>query len=487
MKKLIYKFAILSLLLILMNWIYGKFLFKQDLLKHSDEVQLSWKMAEDSCEIVYTGESSNHSFSWSDNDRRKISDFVFDYFPDMTTGDMTKDASHAEVYYYLLENIPETTPVKTVIVTMNLRSFGYDWIESDLETAIQKQLVLLKDNPPLFNRFKLAFKAYDIKTEKERSDARAYHRRNEKISFPYPFAYDNIDDWDYAKAREGISLNGQWNQPLTELACHYIKGYAFIIDDDNPRIKDFDRIVELAKERGWNVIFNLMAENIDRANELVGNDLLYLMRKNRDYLINRYGTQENVTVVDNIGDVRNGLFIDKNWTTEHYQEMGRRTIAENVAQALREYHPDNYVDNDNFKNPKNHYRIDLKSDSLNVNSSAPYGLTIIDKTSAIDSICEKVYISAKVFRETESKEAAIVMELYKNGIKTHYDNLMLNDLTDATGKWDFTTSVLPINTTFFNADEFRVFLHNPSDAPIYIKSLDVSFEYDDYAITHPTP
>ena len=246
-------------------------------------------------------------------------------------------------------------------------------------------------------------------------------------------------------------------------------------------MKDFDRIVELAKERGWNVIFNLMAENIDRANELVGNDLLYLMRQNRDYLINRYGNQENVTVVNNLADVRNGLFTDQNWTTEHYQEMGRRTIAENVAQALREYHPDNYVENDNFKNPKNHYRIDLKSDSLNVNSSAPYGLTIIDKTYAIDSICEKVYISAKVFRETESKEATIVMELYKNGIKTHYDNLMLNDLTDATGKWDFTTSVLPIDTAFFNADEFRVFLHNPSNAPIYIKSLDVSFEYDDYA------
>lgn len=85
---------------------------------------------------------------------------------------------------------------------------------------------------------------------------------------------------------------------------------------------------------------------------------------------------------------------------------------------------------------------------------------------------------------------------YKNGIKTHYDNLMLNDLTDATGKWDFTTSVLPIDTTFFNADEFRVFLHNPSDAPIYIKSLDVSLNMTTMqgrgwiaknVITHPTP
>ena len=73
------------------------------------------------------------------------------------------------------------------------------------------------------------------------------------------------------------------------------------------------------------------------------------------------------------------------------------------------------------------------------------------------------------------------MELYKNGAKTHFSNLPLNDMTDATGKWDFTTTVLPVDSTFFDADEFRIFLYNPADSPIHIKSLDVSFEYDDYA------
>lgn len=476
MKKLIYKFAILASLLILMNWIYDKFFFTNDLTKHSDEVQLAWKVTEDSCVVVYTGESSNHSYSWDDKDQRKISDFVFDYFPNMKCGDMTKDASHSEVYYHLLENIDENAAVKTVIVTMNMRSFGYDWIESDLETAIQKQLVLLKKYPPFYNRFKLAFKAYDIKDENERDKARKYHMRNNKLVFPYPFSYNNIADWDYAKACQGIvDSDGNWNQALTELACHYIKGYAFIIDDDNPRVKDFDKIVTLAKERGWNVIFNLLSENVDRANELVGSDLLYLMKSNRDYLINRYDNLENVTVVNNLSEVRNGLFIDKNWTTEHYCEMGRRTIAHNVAQALKKYHPEMYVETNEFILPKNHYRIDFGTDS----SATTNELFIKGKTSEIENNSEKVYISANILNQQTVLNA--VMELYKNDTVVQRNSVNFDNIINENNKWDFVTSVLPIDSTFFNADSFCIYINSDSESSVMIRTLDVSFEYDDYA------
>lgn len=335
MKKLIYKFALLAALLVLMNWIYGKFFFKDDLLKHSDEVELAWKVTEDSCEMVYTGESSNHTYSWSDNDRRKISDFIFEQFPDVKCGDMTKDASHAEVYYYLLENIPENAPVKTVIVTMNLRSFGYNWIESDLETPIQKQLVLLKDNPPLVNRFKLAFKDYDIVSNEERHHRRLYHRRNDTLVFPYSFPYHTSAEWDYATYQKGIfNADGSKNQQLSSLAMTYIQNFGFQIHDDNPRLKDFDNIVILAKERNWNLVFNILAENIEQMQELVGDDLVLLMHQNRDYLINRYGNIDHVTIVDNMKAVPDICFRDRDWTTEHYTEQGRRIIANNVVKAL---------------------------------------------------------------------------------------------------------------------------------------------------------
>lgn len=482
MKKLIYKFTLLAILLVLMNWIYAIFFLKKDLLKHSDIIELTWEITQDNCEIVYTGESSNRTYSTSDNDRRRISDFIFDYFPDMKGGDMTKAAAHSEVYYHLLENIPEDAAVKTIIVTMNLRSFGCDWIESKLETPIQKYLVMIKNYPPLFNRFKLAFKAYDIKSDEERAEARKHHKKNDKFIFPYPFQYDNIADWDYGKAKKGVmDYNGKRNNNLTRLACHYIKGYAFMINDDNPRVKNFDEIVELAKQRGWNLIFNLMAENVDRANELVGDELLYLIRYNRDYLINRYGNLENVTVVNNLSDIRNHLFIDQNWTTEHYSETGRRTIAYNVAQAVKKYHPDMYVEQNDIKWPNNHYHNDLKKDSIAICSSYPYGLPIKDKTSNIKGIVEKVYISAKIMREGDSDKAVIVMKGYKNGTETFRKTASINKLLNTTNKWDFITTVFPVDSTFLSTDSFDIFLYNNSETPVFIKSLDVSFEYDDFA------
>ena len=300
--------------------------------------------------------------------------------------------------------------------------------------------------------------------------------RNNNFVFQYPFSYNNIADWDYAKACQGIvDSDGNWNQALTELACHYIKSYAFIIDDDNPRVKDFDKIVTLAKERGWNVIFNLLSENVDRANELVGSDLLYLMKSNRDYLINRYDNLENVTVVNNLSEVRNGLFIDKNWTTEHYCEMGRRTIAHNVAQALKKYHPEMYVETNEFILPKNHYRIDLGTDS----SATTNELFIKGKTSEIENNSEKVYISANILNQQTVLNA--VMELYKNDTVVQRNSVNFDNIINENNKWDFVTSVLPIDSTFFNADSFCIYINSNSESSVMIRTLDVSFEYDDYA------
>lgn len=338
MKKMIFKFALLAALLVLMNWIYGRFFFKNDLLKHSDEIQLTWDVVKDSCVLIYTGESSNLTYTKSEADHRKISDFVFEHFPNLRCGDISKAASHAEVYYYLLENIPDNAPVETVIVTMNLRSFGYNWIESELETPIQKQLVLLKDYPPFFNRFKLAFKAYDMSTTQERSKRRFAHRKNDILTFPYEFPYRTNYEWDYATNVKGIrNDDGTRNQDLTKMAIAYIQNYAFQISDENPRVKDFDNIVKLAQQRGWNLVFNILAENVEQAQELVGDDLIFLMRQNRDYLVKRYGDIENVAVVDNLEAVEDKYFIDRDFPTEHYTEVGRRRIGDNVAQAVKVY------------------------------------------------------------------------------------------------------------------------------------------------------
>ena len=138
--------------------------------------------------------------------------------------------------------------------------------------------------------------------------------------------------------------SGKIDRAQTELACHYIKAYGFQIDTlRNPRIADFDAIVELAREREWNLVFNLMAENMEKAGYLVGDDLLYLMNANRELLKNYYGSR-GVLVVDNLSRVEDEQFTDQDWTTEHYGERGRKTIAKQVALALKTWYGEAYKD-----------------------------------------------------------------------------------------------------------------------------------------------
>jgi hypothetical protein len=138
--------------------------------------------------------------------------------------------------------------------------------------------------------------------------------------------------------------SGEVDREQTILACHYIKAYGFQIDTlKNPRIADFDAIAELARERGWRLVFNLMAENMEKAEELVGEDLIFLMNQNRKLLKDHYGYR-GVLVVDNLDVVEDEQYIDRDWTTEHYAEKGRKAIARRVAEALKTWYEDDFLD-----------------------------------------------------------------------------------------------------------------------------------------------
>ncbi|NLF41884.1 MAG: DUF4843 domain-containing protein, partial [Bacteroidales bacterium] len=276
-KKILLKISFLFLLIIIVNFIYSKWFYETDIQEHSEIINLVRDIP-NNADIIYIGESSNITFRGDDIDKRPISAFVGDYFPELNTFDITKPASHAGIYKVLLENIPVDSKVKTIVVTLNLRSFNATWIYSNLETSLQKSLVLIKPYPPLFNRFLLSFKAYDIKSESERERQFKNKWRTDKFHLPYEFQFQNVIEWDKWMANSGIKdSNGNIDYEQTELACHYIKTYGFQLDTiNNIRIKDFNEIIELAHKRGWNLVFNLLAENTEKAKELVGNDLIYM-------------------------------------------------------------------------------------------------------------------------------------------------------------------------------------------------------------------
>lgn len=495
-KKILYKIAMFLLLFFVLNLVYTKWFYESDLQKQSDIINLVRDIPDDA-DIIYIGESSNITYKNTDIDKRPISSFIGDYYPGLKMYHITKPASHAGIYKVLLVNIPNENKAKTLIVTLNLRSFNAQWIYSKLETSLQKSLVLIKDYPPFLNRFLLSFKNYDIKTEKERNEQ--VHKKwiNDTFNLPFKFQFSNVVEWDNWMAKTGKKTdNGSIDTMQTQLASHYIKAYAFQIDTvNNPRIADFDAIVELAKKHNWNIVFNLLAENIQKAQELVGDELIYMMNENVE-ILKSYYTKRGVQIVDNLSVVNSEEFIDKNWTTEHYKEKGRKLIAKNVAEVLRTWHENefskvsyehgyqtvffNNCDTDliwgQLKSITSERAFSGNKSSVtgagnDYSIGLEYPINIIP-----DSLKSIISIEFMMFQESLAQDAKLVLQASGKEFKDYWVGFSLKGDMTETNKWQNYRQTVAIPDSIKNAEVYKVYVYNPTQEKIYIDDFKIEIE-----------
>jgi hypothetical protein len=72
------------------------------------------------------------------------------------------------------------------------------------------------------------------------------------------------------------------------MAEAYLKEFAFLLDEENPRVQALDAIVSKCKREQVNVVFVLLIPNYDHANRLFGAELTQLMDYNMDFLRKRF-------------------------------------------------------------------------------------------------------------------------------------------------------------------------------------------------------
>ena len=323
------------------NLIYVQSNWNGDLQKIDAYTMLTRLNSEmDSADVFYFAESSNFSFSPEDTTQKYISVLINDCFPELKIIELDKGGMHAGVFRALISNIKDNAKTKTVVVTMNLRSFGSNWINSNAENVCQELQIAYSGAPELYRKMRLVFKAYDYEEEWKRKEKFIDNISHIKLRGPLPLSYPTAMAWGNSIADNKFrDSNGVPDAAKVELACHFVKNYAFNIDTlNNPRIKDFNQIVELCREKNIKVYFNLLAEDTENADSLVGKELVMIMRKNRDLLVHYYSRQ-GVQVIDNLELVRHVDYRDKDWPTEHYNQRGRTAIARHVAQYLKESFP----------------------------------------------------------------------------------------------------------------------------------------------------
>lgn len=337
-RKLLYKSLIALIVLALLDILYYFTLYPKDLEENCSLMEISMR-GEKGVDIVYLGESSNFSSAETDTDKRYICVMIDDLLPEHNVGNLSKSACHAGIYYDILRNIPKRNEVKTAIVTVNMRSFTTEWIYSNLEPALRKEQIMMKKAPALFRRMLLAFKAYPSWTEEERSAMLTEGFKKQTFTLPHPFPFHNAYDWDHEVGTNCVMFDG--SHPALDtiaLACHHIKHFAYTLDDKNLRIKDLDNIVKLCRKRGWQPVFNILAENVDQVDSLCDPNLMYLLKRNVQYVTDRYEAMGVITV-NNLTAVRDASFLDRDFPTEHYDQVGRQAIAENVAATIKQRLP----------------------------------------------------------------------------------------------------------------------------------------------------
>jgi hypothetical protein len=342
-KKIIIRLIGLIVIVAGLNLIYNFTLFRKDLMKECEQI-VDMEEKQPVTDIYYFAESSNFSFRDDDSIKTSISEISNLFFPKLKITAVNQSATHAGIYKYWLNHIDlDNNKPKAIIVTLNLRSFDAGWIHSKLETPLQKSITLLKRYPNLINRFLLSLNAFDNKTVEEREQIMLSEWERTELKFPFRFKYKTVRQWDNAMGQGGyLKPDGSWDLDKIGLACHYIKGYAFNINENNPRVKDFDDISGWCNKNGIKLYLNLMAENIQYADSLVGKELVILMKQNRDFLVSRYN-KNNCSVVDNLEMIEGKEFTDQAWTTEHYGYKGRMIIARNLANKLQNQFNNFYI------------------------------------------------------------------------------------------------------------------------------------------------
>lgn len=323
----------IAILFILLNEVYYFTFWKIDVNKHADTLENLW-VVDPNSDGIYFGESSNFHQSTGETKKHRISHILDTLVPNYNIGTVDNAGLHSGTYFSLIRNIAKLKKLKFVVVTMNIRSFGPVWIHSDFETNLSKAERLIAPGPKLWNRFLISMNEYDLKTNQQRADELQYAFINEKFSVPN-LPFQCIADWDKAIAwKEWYGVRKLENQEEIALATQYIKNFAFKIDvNTNPRIHDFDAIIDWGNKHNCKVIFNILGENIEEASTLIGPTIVHLIKSNRDILIKRY-RNKGAIVVDNLTAIPNESFVDRNWPTEHYNLIGKQIIAKNLADVI---------------------------------------------------------------------------------------------------------------------------------------------------------
>mgnify|MGYP001588958618 FL=1 len=313
-------------LFFLLNGLYSAYFFKSDVEKYAPirpEIIENFKNGD----IVYMGESSNTSFNpWTDTMSESIGDFLQLYLPNKKVSQISHESFHLGLFKDMLQLWKPGKEEQTIVITLNMRTFGPSAIYSGTEARNQQEALFYSMRFPLLTRIFLSLHFYDNRGDLERTRLKFKHWRTEKPSVLKRLGEVNAD-------LEGAP------EKLRQMADAYVKELMFSIDESNPRLKDLKGIIDFGKRNKVNVVFHILPENRDYAQGLIGDELLKQMDDNVTFLVN-FLQKNEAKYVNNYRISNFKDYTDQFYPTEHVNVRMRHGIAYKISRFFESKIPE---------------------------------------------------------------------------------------------------------------------------------------------------
>ena len=325
-------------------------------------------------DVVYLGESSNTSFNpWTDTFGYSVSEFLQMYLPQNRVRGVSHDGYHVGLFSQMLGLMPEhwaDSGRKTVVITVNMRSFGPSAMYNGNEASNQQEAIFYSHRMALLNRVFVSLHHYDSRDAREMERAKTQWFRTRDLRLDNStygrhygithgdlvskgeecYRHNTVKWWLRDLQRQFAPVSGDADLArVMPMAEAYLKEFAFLLDEENPRVQALDAIVAKCRQEQVNVVFVLLMPNFDHAHRLFGQELTQLMDYNMDFLRKRFAGWEKeykqgdfkvgyVDVPRAYGDWAGGQHYTDQWyPTEHVDAHIRQFIAKKTADKILEF------------------------------------------------------------------------------------------------------------------------------------------------------
>ena len=363
--RILQRFLVFGILFLVVNAVYERTIYPQEKYTFS-KVAGSLDSAFRSSDIVYLGESSNTSFNpWTDTLGYSVSQWLQYYFDSSVrvTG-VSHDGYHVGMFRKMLGLLPKrgkNGKMPTLVVTVNMRSFGPAATFNPNEASNQQEAIFYTRRLPLLNRIFVSLHHYDNRNSLEMEREKFRWWRTHDLTLEDESGMSLIGN-TYSTCKSWFgdlsTKNYELPQEIRNMADAYVKEFAWIMDNDNPRLQDLKLMVEECNEKRVNLVLLLLVPNRAHADSLFGKQLTQYIDYNLEFLRSKI-RQWRREIETKQGDCASGLggltlvdipalyqknygsfpssshYTDQFFPTEHVDAHVRGFMASQLAWALK--------------------------------------------------------------------------------------------------------------------------------------------------------